>query len=70
MRDPNRIEPFMDELGKIWKENCPDWRFGQLMFNAARVMQAHKTDIFYMEDDELLEYFRQWFDFEPKKEEK
>ena len=33
MRDPNRIEPFLQELGKIWKEECPDWRFGQLIFN-------------------------------------
>lgn len=60
-RDINRIDPFMQELSGIWKNNCPDWRFGQLMFNAARVMESHGTDIFYMEDDELLEYFREWF---------
>lgn len=68
MRDPNRIEPFMDELGKIWKENCPDWRFGQLMSNAARVMQTHGEDIFYKEDDELIEYFREWFDYHKEEE--
>lgn len=33
MRDPERIEPFMQEIGKLWKENCPDWRFGQLIEN-------------------------------------
>ena len=33
MRDPERIEPFMTEIGKLWKENCPDWRFGQLIEN-------------------------------------
>lgn len=65
MRDPNRIEPFMKALGQIWKENCPDWRFGQLMFNVQRVLQSHGTDIFYMEDDKLLEYFREWFDVKP-----
>ena len=27
MRDPDRIEPFMNILTKVWKENCPDWRF-------------------------------------------
>lgn len=58
MRDPNRIDLFMQELGTIWKENCPDWRFGQLMFNAMRVMQSHNKDIFYMEEDELLEYIK------------
>lgn len=62
MRDPNRIEPFMQELGTIWKEKCPDWRFGQLMFNLMRVMQTHNEDIFYKEEDELLEYVRNWFE--------
>lgn len=60
MRDPNRIEPFMQELGTIWKEKCPDWRFGQFMFNLGRVIQTHDDDIFFMEDDELLEYVRNW----------
>ena len=62
MRDPNRIDPFMERLGNLWKTQCPDWRFGQLMFNATRVMKSHGTDIFYMEDDELLAYFEEWFD--------
>lgn len=61
MRDPNRIDPFMEKLAKIWKESCPSWRFGQLMSNAARVMQTHGTDIFYMEDDDLIAYFEDWF---------
>ena len=61
MRDPNRIEPFMDELGKLWKESCPHWRFGQLMFNAQRVLERTGTDLFYMEEDELLEFFKDWF---------
>lgn len=65
-RDPKRIEPFMKELGEIWKNNCPDWRFGQLMFNAYRVMKLHNEDIFYKEDDELLQYFKDWFDVDYK----
>lgn len=60
-RDINRIDPFMDELGKIWKEKCPNWRFGQLMFNVQRVMQTHDEDIFYKEDDELLDYMKEFF---------
>lgn len=67
MRDPNRIEPFMEELGHIWKTQCPDWRFGQLMFNVQRVLQTHNTDIFYMEDDELLQYIKEWFDIKEDK---
>ena len=33
MRDVNRIVPFMETLAQIWKDNLPDWRFGQLMYN-------------------------------------
>lgn len=61
-RDINRIDPFLQELGTIWKEQCPDWRFGQLMFNVYRVMLTHNTDLFYMEEDELLDYIRDMFD--------
>lgn len=62
MRNPNRIDPFLQEIGTLWKNNCPDWRFGQLFFNLQRVMETHDTEIFYMEDDELLEYMKGWFD--------
>lgn len=27
MRDKTRIKPFLEELGKIWEEEVPDWRF-------------------------------------------
>ena len=65
-RDINRIDPFMQELAEIWKTQCPDWRFGQLMFNLGRVMKSHGTDIFYMEDKELLEYIKEWFGVDEK----
>lgn len=26
MRDINRIDPFLERLGKVWKK-VPDWRF-------------------------------------------
>lgn len=32
MRDPARIEPFLEELAALWKQH-PDWRFGQLVYN-------------------------------------
>ena len=61
MRDINRIDPFLQELGTIWKTQCPDWRFGQLMFNMYRVMQSHKKDMFYLEEDEFLDYIKKMF---------
>ena len=55
MRDPERIDEFCDELKKMWHK-VPDWRFGQLMSNALGEVYANtQTDIFYIEDDEMLE---------------
>ena len=58
MRDPNRIKPFCDELAELWS-NWPDLRFGQIMSNIARYVQMeYRKDMFYMEEDELMEIFR------------
>lgn len=48
MRDPERIEPFLETIKKIWKEN-PDLRFGQLIENAIRAEY-----LYYIEDDQAL----------------
>ena len=48
MRDPNRIDPFLEELGKLWKE-YPDFRFGQLLKNV-----FGDRDPFYLEEYEFL----------------
>lgn len=58
MRNPDRIDIFLQKLGKIWKENCPDWRFGQLMVNVLNSMQK---DPFFPEEDEMIEYFENYF---------
>ncbi len=58
MRNPDRIDIFLKKLGKIWKENCPDWRFGQLMVNVLNSMQK---DPFFPEEDEMIEYFENYF---------
>ena len=61
VRDPNRIEPFVEELGKIWKEECSDWRFGQLISN---VIDSCGCDIWFIEDDEMMDVIRKYFDRE------
>ena len=63
MRKIDRIEPFMLELAKIWKENCPDWRFGQLMSN---VINSFEIDPFFIEEDNMLERFKKYFDIDDK----
>lgn len=57
MRDPNRIHNFLYEIGELWKDNCPDWRFGQLMVNFITTY----GDPFYMEEDKLLEKMKEFF---------
>ena len=58
MRNPDRIDIFCAELAKLWKENCPDWRFGQLMIN---ILGSLPIDPFFPEEDEMLEYFKKFF---------
>ena len=58
MRDVNRIKPFCDEFAQLWSR-CPDLRFGQIVSNIARYMQIeHRMDIFFMEEEELMEVLR------------
>lgn len=56
MRNPKRIQPFLEELGKIWEEKCPDWRFGQLLFNV-----LGGRDPFYYEEDKFLAMVKNYF---------
>lgn len=48
MRDPNRIDKTLEEIGKIWKE-YPDLRLGQLLLNAVR-----DPALYYLEDKEII----------------
>ncbi len=61
MRDPNRIKPFTDEISQIWKEKCPDWRFGQFMINILPYLQNQVGDVWFIEDDEMLELIKTYF---------
>lgn len=56
MRDPNRIDSFLAELGTEWKATFPDWRFGQLMYN----FFAEVGDPFYWEEDRFLDKFKEY----------
>ena len=61
MRSIERIKPFLEKLGKIWKEQCPDWRFGQLMSN---VLNSFDRDPFFIEEDEMIKKFKEYFGVE------
>lgn len=51
MRDPNRIEPFLQKLDELWNY-LPDYRFGQLIY---RLADELGQDIFFPEEDMWLE---------------
>lgn len=61
MRPKERIEPFILELGAIWKENVPDWRFGQFADNILTELRVRGVDPFLLEDDEFLEEIKKLF---------
>jgi uncharacterized protein YihD (DUF1040 family) len=50
MRDPNRIDKVLNTIKFFWKKN-PDLRLAQMILNLA----GDNEDIFFMEEDELLE---------------
>lgn len=61
MRDVKRIETLMSRLGKLWKEYCPDVRFGQLMFDFSHWHQhVHKADLFFVDDDIFATRFEEY----------
>lgn len=60
MRKIERIDPFLERLGEIWKTKCPDWRFGQLMFNFI----SETGDPFHWSEDEFINLLEQYFNME------
>ena len=61
MRDPNRIYDFCDQLAEIWTNNCPDWRFTQLMSNI-----LDGRDLFYMEENDFMKEVEAYFGIHEK----
>lgn len=57
MRDPDRLQPLYNELCRIHKEYCPDWRLGQFIMN----LLSQLGDIFYIEDDCIIERIESYF---------
>lgn len=59
MRDPKRIEAYLEKVKKVWME-YPDWRFGQLVVN---ILGA---DPFYIEDEDSIKGFERLIGDESK----
>lgn len=56
MRDINRIDNFLNEIGKIWKK-YPDLRFAQFITN----LTMYRTDLYYVEEDEFLSILKEFY---------
>ena len=56
MRDPKRITKTLQEIQKVW-EQFPDLRLGQLLLNA-----TDDTILYYLEDEELVEYLKKFYE--------
>lgn len=61
MRDPERIYKFCAELANLWHDEVPDWRFGQFISNVLGAYQAEHGDIFFPEDDVMIEFIKSFF---------
>jgi len=53
MRDINRIDPFLKEVGEQWKKS-PDLRFGQLM----EILKFRAYDLFNYEEPAFLKLLK------------
>lgn len=63
MRDPNRLYKFYKNLRDIHITYFPDWRFGQFIYNfTVWYMSKYHNDIFYIEDDKIYHYIREFID--------
>ncbi len=58
MRDINRIDEILADLGEQWKR-IPDWRLGQLFNNLQRY---ENSDLFYIEDKKFITELKKFLD--------
>lgn len=61
-REFSRIPRFCLELSYMWQKDCPDIRFGQLMYIIFKKLENEGIDPFYIEDEEMMEHVRKYFD--------
>lgn len=59
MRKPERINVFCEEFAQLWRDNFPDWRFGQLLNNLQRYAGS---DLFYLEEEAMLKLLKEFIE--------
>lgn len=61
MRDISRISRILELIEYYWLK-VPDWRLGQLFENVKTF--SGKKDLFFIEDDKLMELFEEFFHYQ------
>lgn len=68
MRNINRIDMFLKELGDLWKR-VPDFRFFQFIMYIMESIETEKDlDLFFTEDEEALILMKEVFNKTPETE--
>ena len=62
MRDPNRLDKYYEQLCKLHKQYCPDWRMGQFMSNFLSWHAQNYGDPFFPEDAKFNERIKEFFE--------
>ncbi len=57
MRDTNRIEPMLEVIKNIWKQN-PDLRLGQLFAN----LPMDINRLYFIEDEDLIALIKRFYE--------
>lgn len=57
MRDINRIEPMLEVIKNIWKQN-PDLRLGQLFAN----LPMDINRLYFIEDEDLIALIKRFYE--------
>ena len=55
MRDVNRIDTILEQIGGVWKQ-YPDLRLGQLLLNV-----LGDPVLYYAEDDDIVKALREFY---------
>lgn len=59
MRNKDRLDSFYSDICKCHKKYFPDWRFGQLISQFfGWLYQTKGTDCFFPEEEDMLEFFK------------
>lgn len=50
---------FLEKLGEVWEEQCPNWRFGQMICN---LQDAANNDLFYYSEEDFERLVNEYFE--------